>query len=81
MRFIEVEPMEVKAVKPYHNLKAELTEFMNMNVKAARCRLDKDHYVSVNVARTTLYKAAKRYTLPIALTIRKGELYLIRTDM
>lgn len=62
-------------------LEAELTEFMNMNTEAVEVSLGVDEYKSVTSAQATVSKAIKRYAFPVRAVVRKGVLYLVRTDM
>lgn len=64
-----------------HNLKAELTEFMNMNVKVAKVTITDHDYKNAKSAYENLHKAAKKYGFPIDVTKRKDDIYIIRKDI
>lgn len=80
MRFTKVETMP-KLGRKASALKMELIEFINMDVKCVKVTLAPGEYSCSNSAQSTIQNAIKRYGFPITVRCRKGELYLIRTDM
>lgn len=64
-----------------HNLKRFLEDFMLANVKHFKVEYTEGEYKDSNVAYESLRIAAKRHKQPIKVSIRKGEIYLTRTDM
>lgn len=83
MRFIEVKKDEIKKPKTVspHNAEAELTEFLNMNVEAARVVLGKSEYRNLDSAINALRNAARRYGMPIKVAMIENNIYLIRKDI
>ena len=81
MRFTKVEKIEDACRLPKSVRKAELTEFMNMNIKCAKVTYGASEYTTPQSAYTSLFKAVKRYAFPIKVFRRKNEIYLMRTDM
>lgn len=80
MRFTKVENMPNVGRKA-SALKMELIEFINMDTKCAKVTLAPGEYSNSNSAQSTMQNASKRYGFPIMVRCRKGEIYLIRTDM
>ena len=79
MKFVKVD--KVPGKKANHSLRHYWEEFMHMNIKVAKAEIGVQEYKSPDVARTTWAASIKRFGYPIDLTIRKGEIYLIRRDM
>ena len=80
MRFTEVK--EVPKVEHRNMLLVkELKEFVNMGVISVKVTYAPDAYKTLASCYSTLYRAAKREGLPIKVITRKGEIYLVRTDM
>lgn len=80
MRFTEVK--EIPKVGHRNMLLVkELEEFVNMGVKNVKVTYAPNAYKNVASCYSTLYSAAKREGLPIKVITRKGEIYLVRTDM
>lgn len=66
--------------KPY-KLEYALFEFMKMNVEAVKLSFGKNEYKNSHSAYTTYHKAVRRFAFPVRVVMRKGEVYLVRTDM
>ena len=80
MRFTEVK--EVPKVRGRNVLLVkELEEFVNMGVKNVKVTFTPGEYKNSNSCQATLHKAIKKEHLPIKVIMRKGEIYLVRTDM
>lgn len=67
--------------KKPRKLECELFEFMKMNVEAAKLTFGENEYASAHSAYSTYHKAVKRFAFPVRVAMRKGEIYLVRTDM
>jgi hypothetical protein len=80
MRFVKKNWSDVPK-KKYRRLEGELKEFMAMNVKCVEMQFTENEYVNANSASTNIRRAVKRYSLPINAYMRKGKVYLVRTDM
>ncbi len=65
----------------YHKLQAFLKDFMLMDTRFAKIELNVDEYASPVVARSCMAIAALRGKYPVKVKLRKGEIYLARTDM
>lgn len=85
MRFIEVDKNEILKAKKthseYHNYLAELTEFMHMNVAAARVVIGKSEYKNTKSAEESLRNAIRYHKCPIRVVTVDDQIYFIRTDM
>lgn len=83
MRFKEFDASLVKPIRKTSltKLEAEFTEFINMNVECVKCIFGDSEYVSVDSAYNCLHKAARKLGVPIRVSRRKGEIYLVRTDV
>lgn len=83
MRFHEVKeiPYGRGNDRKMMKLQAELEEFVAMNIPIARVSGWDKQYKTIKSAYESLRKAAIRWSLPIDVTTRKGEVYFIRTDM
>lgn len=64
-----------------HNLKRFLADFMLTKSKHYKVEIEEGEYKNANVAYESLRLAIKRQKHPIKISIRKGEIYLTRTDM
>lgn len=80
MKFTKVDAVPNRK-KRYNQLKYSWEEFMAMNTKVAKIDLDTGEYSNIYVARTSMKSSIKRLGYPIDITIRRGEIYLIRRDM
>ena len=80
MRFVKAE-IEKSDRRQKKDLKAELTEFMGMNVKTVRVIYSDDEYVCPTSAALALRTAAKRHSLPIDVIQVNGNVYLRRRDL
>lgn len=81
MRFTKVEKTDEICRMPKRELKSELTEFMQMNIKCAKVTYGENEYTNPQSAYASLFKAAKWHAFPIKVIKRKNNVYLIRTDM
>jgi hypothetical protein len=79
MKFVEVK--EVPNKRNYNPLRSKWEEFMAMNIKVAKIDFEGRNYSSVEGARATMAISVKRAGLPITVTRRGDEIYLIRRDM
>lgn len=79
MRFTEVE--RVPNRKRRHKLDKELDEFMRLEIKVGLCHFEEERFVNSKSAQNTIQKAAKHWGYPIQVVQRKGEVFLVRTDM
>lgn len=81
--------MKLKAVdnvpewfrRPRYKLEAVFEEFMRMNVKVVKVDLKEGEYKTPKAAYTVLYKAAKRYAVPVKVHKRADDIYFERTDI
>lgn len=82
MRFIPVEGEVREAERSeYNKTKAELMEFINMNVKTVKVVFGRREYVNIESARNALRSAVTRNNLPIRVRCLGDAIYLIRTDI
>ena len=83
MRFqiFDVEKVKLKGKSMMSKCYADFTEFMNMNVKCVKCVFGNREYASSKSAYNSMHKASRKFDFPVRVTINKGEVYLIRTDM
>ena len=79
MKFVEVD--KVPGRRSNNNLQVFLREFYTQNIKVTRVDFKEGEYKSPVVAARVMSIAAKKSCLPIQVTQRKSEVYLIRTDM
>lgn len=75
--------VEVKEVPSRHNNKVEgyLTEFMQMNTPVVRVEIAPKEYASTYSAAGSFRKAIERLKLPAKAMVRKGQVFLICTDI
>lgn len=64
-----------------HRLQAYWKEFMKSNEKIIKIELHEGEYSRIKTAYTVMHVSLKKSGLPIRITVQKGELYLVRTDM
>ncbi len=64
-----------------HDLKAELTKFLELNSYSAKVELEPGEYKSYLSAQSALFSAASRWKMPIQVTAIRGELYLINLNI
>lgn len=57
-----------------------LNEFMKLDIKAAKIAFEEDEYSTVHSAYNCLHRAARKWGFPIRVSIRKDDIYFIRTD-
>lgn len=81
MRFVEVKKEKIERRRTKFKLEGELKEFMNMNVQAVKVNFTEHEYKNAKSAAASLVSAIKRYGFPIIATIRRDNVYLIRTDL
>lgn len=81
MRFTEYKGDIFKKSTGFKRLEAELKEFLKMNVKVAKVTFTKVEYKSVKSCYHSLTKAVARYSLPIDVTTRKGEIFIINKEI
>lgn len=62
-------------------LEAELVRFKDSNIKVAKVTGWEGNYKTIRTAAESIRTCAKRFKLPVVPAQRKGELYIIRTDM
>jgi hypothetical protein len=82
MTFTKIEG-EISEVirKPYNKLQLKLKEFVSMNTKAVKVNFRENEYAKPIYGYKSLYNAAKIFCGPVAVIMRNGEIYLVRTDM
>lgn len=80
MKFVKYEG-ENPTKKKYTKLEGYLREFINMDVKVVTVHFDEHEYKSASSCYKSLYNAIRRYTLPVDVVLRNGEVYLVRRDM
>lgn len=81
LKFIKCEEKDIpKPGKDRYPLKQYLDEFLHMHIKVAKVDFG-EHYKSPSVAATCISHSVRTYGLPIIVTQRKDEIYLIRKDM
>lgn len=81
MKFVEVDhiPNHTKTkMKPVREI---LESFLSSDIKYAKAVFEEGEYSVVSTAWNSLYQACYKYNLPIQVTMRGGDVYLIRTDM
>lgn len=81
LSFTEIKKENLPRRNSYTKRQADLMVFMNMNVECVKVTFDKHEYINAKSAQNTLTMSVKRAGLPIKVSQRKGEVYLIRTDM
>lgn len=64
-----------------HNLKRFLGDFMLTKSKHYKVELEEGEYKTPYTAYESIRYAIKRHKYPIKISIRKGVIYLTRTDM
>lgn len=79
MHFTKVNENDV--LKPKYKLEKDFEDFMNLGVKCAKVTLDPGRYKCASSAQATITRGIERWRKPIKVIMRKGEIYLIRTDM
>lgn len=79
MHFTKVNENDV--LRPKYKLEKDFDEFMNLGVKCAKVTLEPGRYKSAIVAYAVMHRGIKRWHRPIKVFMRKGEIYLVRTDM
>lgn len=65
----------------YHNVRRFLDEFMLANAKYFKVEFAEGEYKNIYAGYKSLHAAVKNGHYPIEVSIRKGEVYLTRTDM
>ena len=75
--------VEVKDVPTRNRNKVEcyVKEFMQMNVPVVRVEIAPKEYTSAYSAAGSFRKAIVRLKLPAKAMVRKGQVFLIRTDI
>lgn len=84
MRFITVNEIPKKESlknRSYSNVRAQLEEFMKMNVKYAKVLYTNEEYSSVASMSHTIARSISRASFPIRLVENFNNVYLVRTDM
>ena len=61
-------------------LEGYFTEFMKLDIKAAKIGFEPDEYSNVHSAYNCLHKGAKKLEFPIRVSKRGDDIYFIRTD-
>lgn len=69
-------PMTYKTSKLYNDLK----KFLEMRVNHVEVTFDTDEYASMSSAVSSYATAAKRYNLPVIVSMREGKMYLSRKE-
>ena len=78
MKLVKVKEMPSRA---NHNISEYLNEFTQMNTAAVQIEIAEGEYKNVKTAKSSFDNAIKRNGLPMRTMVRKGKLYLVRTDM
>lgn len=77
MRFEKID----RVPSPRCRLDKELDEFLVSGNKVALCHFEEGRYKSEYIAARVLNKAAKHWGYPMHFSVRKGKVYVTRTDM
>lgn len=84
MTFVEVKEIPAKANNPRRKkgeLKLYLERFIQQNIKIAKVDFGPEDYFAMIGAYNSMRLACKRHVLPIDVTMRNGEVYLVRRDI
>ena len=84
MRFVITKPEAIEKPKKkcsYHNMKAEIDEFMNSNARAVKVRLEDYEFADIKSVCNAVFDAAIYYMKPIDVVQLGKEVYLVRTDI
>lgn len=84
MRFVEIKKDDIPRVAKKaesHNCEAEIMEFLNMNVEAAKVVIGRSEFKSIMSAVQALHNAIRRYQAPIKVIHIENNIYLIRKDI
>lgn len=84
MKFVEVAEVPAKANMPRRKkgeLKLYLDRFMSQDIKIAKVDFGPEEYYAMIGAYNSMRLACKRHVLPIDVTMRNGEVYLVRRDL
>lgn len=84
MKFVEVAEVPAKANMPRRKkgeLKLYLDRFMARDIKVAKVDFSPEEYYAMIGAYNSMRLACKRHVLPIDVTMRNGEVYLVRRDL
>ena len=86
MNFIPVEKIPNKktgrvAPSEYKPMASYLKEFMKMNTRYVRVSFASLDYANIKSAATGFRAAVRRSRLPIKVSVRDEDIYLMRTDM
>lgn len=66
-----------------HKYDVEFEDFMSMNCKCVELIVTKDDYKDIHSAYNSIHRSLqdRKNLYPISVHLRKGKLYLMRTDM
>lgn len=84
MKFVEVAEVPEKKDIPRRKrgeLKLYLERFIQRDIKIAKVDFSPEEYFAMIGAYNSMRLACKRHVLPIDVTMRNGEVYLIRRDL
>lgn len=79
MKFVKVDNIPGERVRKRGEMRDLLDEFMKMNTKSVKVE---DHgYKDSKLAYMAFRRAVNRWVYPIDVTLRSGNVYLIRRDI
>lgn len=84
MKFVEVAEVPAKVSNPRRKrgeLKLYLERFIQQDIKVAKVDFGPEEYFAMVGAYNSMRLACKRHVLPIDVTMRNGEVYLVRRDL
>lgn len=56
------------------------TEFIKLDIKAAKISFNEGEYCNTHSAYNSLHRAASKWEFPVRVSMRKDDIYFIRTD-
>lgn len=78
---VEELPKNIRTPSQSHDLVKIFDEFMGMSCKFAKVHIDRDDYACIHKCADSFRSAVLNYKYPINITIRQGDLYLVKKDI